>query len=390
MSQDLFQVNLLSNEEMESALSDEPIVTKKEEQPAQKAEEENKSKPIPPEQEKKLIAEVPVVEIEGDDEDEENVELSTETEEKKEKLSKKDIASSLNYKALAEYYIEKGDWVKPDNWDEVKDEVEWDAEFYADFQTQQFNAKVKAAIEEETSQFSPDYKALLEYAKEGGNIQNLLPSIQQQIEVSQLNPANQDDAEKILRIECEAKGWSEKRTNTYIESLKDKGDSEEFSAFAKEAQDSLVESIEEQRQEEIAAQKARQEAAKAAKASQVKRVKEELQKLNVPDREKKELDEFWTKPKYQTETGHKYTEFDKISYEINSDPVKYAAYINMLKNFDKLIKNTPETEKEIKKKTFEFLLTGQKDLGKNNSQQPSSEKKSRQKGQFNPFQIGGV
>lgn len=374
---DLFQSNLLSTEDIDSVLfpeekTEEKEQVKKEELKDQKPKEEvkevEKTTPTPS-----------IVEIEDDGED-----LEEGFKPKDRKLSKDKIENSLNYKAIAEHYIESGDWIKPDNWEEVKDEVDWDGKFFADFQKQQFDAKIKLALEEEKSQFSPDYKQLLEHVKSGGQIKDLLPSYQQQVEIAELDHTDLTQAEEIIKTECEAKGWSKKRTQSYIESLKDQGN-DTFAEVAQEAKQSLVEAFEEEREQLIAQQKYNDEQRKIQREAVIKKVREEIQNFNEPDREKREIEDFWLKPKYQN-GDRKYSEFEKISNEIYNDPVKFAKFVKIIKNFDKVTESS-KTEKQVKKETFEFLLSGQKDLGKNNNQTPESEKKSKQKGIYNPFQI---
>lgn len=379
---DLFQVNLLSQQQLDSDLfGDEetkettevvkPVDTISKDKPLEVVEKDvEKTTPTPS-----------IVEIEDDGEDEV---ISDDTTNSKPKAPKKNLEQSLNYKALAEYRIENGDWIKPDNWDEAKEEVEWDGKLYADFEKQQFDAKVKLAIEEEKSQFSPDYKQLLEHVKSGGKIEELLPSYQNQVEISELDPNNEDHAEQIIKSECEAKGWSAKRTKSYIDSLKDQGP-DTFSEVAVEAKQSLVEAYEEERESIIQQQKAQSEQLRIQREAVVKKVREEIQNFNEPDREKKEIEDFWLKPKYQN-GDRKFSEFEKISNEVYNDPVKFAKFVKMMKNFDKIDENQ-KSPKQVKKETFEFLLSGQKDLGKNNNQTPEAEKKSKQKGIYNPFQI---
>lgn len=373
---DLFQVNLLSTAELEDALSTEEI----KEVEHNKEEGKPEVKPLEAKEVVKTASEPSIEVLELDEDLEDN---SNESKEKK-NSSKKDLEASLNYKALAEYYIDSGDWIKPDNWEEVKENVEWDGKLFADFQKQQFEAKVQGAIEEEKSQFSPDYKQLLEHAKAGGKIEDLMPSYQSQIELADLDPNNEDQAEQIIKSECEAKGWSKKRTQSYIDSLKDQG-TDTFSEVAVEAKQSLVEAYEEERENIISQQKAQEEQRKFQREAVVRKVREEIQNFSEPDREKKEIEEFWLKPKYQN-GNTKLSEFDKVSHEIYNDPVKFAKFVKLLKNFDK-ITEVNKTEKQTKKEVFEFMLSGQKDLGKNNSQTPEADKKSKQRGVYNPFQI---
>lgn len=381
---DLFQVNLLSTAELDSGLFEEEnkevVETTKDEN--QKPQEVVKEKKV-----EELTPTPSLVEIEDDEEEDVDAPKNsiTSNEQKVEKkTSKKDLENSLNYKALAEYKIDSGDWIKPDNWDEAKEEVEWDGKLYADFEKQQFDAKVKAAIEEEKSQFSPDYKQLLDHVKAGGKIEELLPSYQSQVEIAELDPTNVDHAEQIIKAECEAKGWSKKRTQSYVDSLKDQGD-DVYSEVATEAKQSLVEAYEEERENIISQQKAQEEQRKFQREATVKKVREEIQSFNEPDREKKEIEEFWLKPKYQN-GNVKLSEFDKVSHDIYNDPVKFAKFVKILKNFDKITEGQ-KNEKQVKKEVFEFMLSGQKDLGKNSNQTPEAEKKSRQKGIYNPFQI---
>lgn len=294
----------------------------------------------------------------------------------------------LNYKTLAESRIKSGAWEEYENWEELKDTVEWTPELFERLETEQFQNKVSKAIEEEKSQFGNQYKVLLEHAQNGGNIQELLPSIQQEVNLESLSEDSLEDAEELIRAECEAKGWSETRTKKYVQSVLDEG-LDYAKEVAKEAKSSLKAIIDQERQEIIDSQKAQQKAYREYWEDFNKKTRETIFKdEELSSKEQKDLEKFaFDYKNVNTETGQKYSDFNKKFDEIKKDPIKYAKLIKIVKNFDEVAKK--ETAKKEATKEISFLLRGaQANIGKNKStESPELVKNKSQKGQFNPFQL---
>ena len=380
---DLFQVSLLTEGEVSDIKLNEPP---KEETPKL---EDGKGLPakenLIADEPKKLKVDILTPEEVGA-EIEEDEDTGIKKVIQKNEPSKEDIA--LDYKALAESRIKNGAWEEYENWEELKDTVEWTPELFEKLETEQFQAKVQKAIEEEKSQFGNQYKALLEHAQNGGNIQELLPSIQQEVNLESLNEDSSEDAEELIRAECEAKGWSETRIKKYVQSVLDEGE-EYTKEVAKEAKSSLKSIIEEERQEIINSQKAEQKAYKDYWESFNRKIRESIFKdEELSSKEQKDLEKFVFEYKHVNEqTGQKYSDFNKKFEEIKSDPAKYAKLVKIIKNFDEVAKK--ETAKKEALKETAFLIRGaQSSLGKNKStESPELIKNKSQKGQYNPFQL---
>lgn len=294
----------------------------------------------------------------------------------------------LDYKALAESRIKSGAWEKYDNWESLKDQVEWTPELFEKLENEQFENKITKAIEEEKSQFGNQYKSLLEHAQNGGNVQELLPSLQQEVNLEALDENSAEDAEELVRAECEAKGWSEKRTKTYLESLKDQG-IEILKETAKEAKGSLKTIIEQERAEIVESQKAQQKAYREYWENFNKKTRESILKdEELSSKEQKDLEKFVFDYKHvNQETGQKYSDFTLKFEEIKKDPAKYAKLVKIVKNFDEVVKK--DTAKKEVTKDISFLLRGaQSSIGKNKStESPELVKNKPSKGQWNPFQF---
>ena len=380
---DLFQVSLLTEGEVSDIKLNEPP---KEETPKL---EDGKGLPakenLIADEPKKLKVDILTPEEVGA-EIEEDEDTGIKKVIQKNEPSKEDIA--LDYKALAESRIKNGAWEEYENWEELKDTVEWTPELFEKLETEQFQAKVQKAIEEEKSQFGNQYKALLEHAQNGGNIQELLPSIQQEVNLESLNEDSLEDAEELIRAECEAKGWSETRIKKYVQSVLDEGE-EYTKEVAKEAKSSLKSIIEEERQEIINFQKAEQKAYKDYWESFNRKIRESIFKdEELSSKEQKDLEKFVFEYKHVNEqTGQKYSDFNKKFEEIKSDPSKYAKLIKIVKNFDEVVKKDTAKKEALKETTF-LLRGAQEKLSKNKTtESPEFKKSTASKGQWNPFQI---
>ena len=278
---------------------------------------------------------------------------------------KKEIA--LDYKTLAESRIKSGVWEEYENWEDLKDQVEWTPELFEKLETEQIQNRIQKAIEEEKSQFGTQYKQLLEHAQNGGNVQDLLPSIQQEVNLESLDENSVEDAEELVRAECEAKGWSENRVKTYLEALKDQGE-DVLKETAKEAKTSLKSILDEERAEIIESQKAQQKAYKEYWEGFNKKIRESIFKdEELSTKEQKDLEKFAFDYKHSDgKSGAKYSDFNLKFEEIKKDPVKYAKLIKIVKNFDEVAKK--ETAKKEATKEISFLLRGaQTSLSKNKS-----------------------
>jgi len=380
----LFEVSLLTPEEVEGTV-DVNLPENKETPEAKKEIKDDGKK----EEVKDLInpkAEISLLTPEEVDVEIEETETGDKVVKQKNTPDKSEVA--LDLKALAESRIKSGAWEEYENWEELKDSVEWTPELFEKLETEQFENRVSKAIEEEKASYGGQAKLLLDHLKNGGKVEDLLPSIQQEIDVENLDEDDPDAAEELVRAECEAKGWSDKRTKAYINSLKDQG--EDFlKETAKEAKSSLKSIIEEERVALIKEQEKRAADARAYWENFNKKTRESIFKdEELSGKEQKDLEKFAFDFKYTNEqTGQKYSDFNKKFEEIKSDPSKYAKLIKIVKNFDEVVKKDTAKKEALKETTF-LLRGAQEKLSKNKTtESPEFKKSTASKGQWNPFQI---
>lgn len=382
MNSNLFQVDYLTEDEVNEGTANVEL-------PKPPVEENKETK-----EEKSVDAKLPVIEVGVLTPEEAGVEI--EEDEKTGETKFKPVAEkeelekeiALDYKTLAESRIKNGAWEKYENWDELKDSVEWTPELFEKLETEQFENKVKLAVEEEKAAYGGQAKLLLDHLKNGGKVEDLLPSIQQELDIESLDENDPDGAEELIRAECEAKGFSEKRTKAFIDSVKDQG--EDFlKETAKESKASLKAINEEERKSLLIEQEARAKEARAYWENFNKKTRESIFKdEELSAKEQKELEKFAFEYKHvDNTTGGKYSDFNLKFEEIKKDPSKYAKLIKLVKNFDEVVKKT--TAQKEATKEISFLLRGaQASLGKNKTtESPEFKKQTSQKGQFNPFEL---
>lgn len=372
----VIDVNDLPGGAIEQESNDSPVAEDKVETPVKEEKKE-------PEKSVKEILDqrpTPKVELLSEDEVEDT---TSEPTEKPTKKSKKDVEQALDYKELAQYKIDSGQWEAWDDWDEIKDSVEWTPEFFAEREKEQFEYKVQKAIEEEKSSLPDRVKEITEHIKNGGKEEDLFDFYRQEIDIESTDETNPDQAAEIIRASCEAMEWSKKRTDTYLNSLKDAGEDELLEA-AKEAKQQLLDALNEQKQEVILSQKKQQEQYKNYIEGFNKKVREAIYKDELPDREKKELEKFVFDYKHTDESSKmKYSEFGKKFREIQNDPEKYYKFLRFIKDFD----NFEDAKKVEKKTAFNFMkkIQENKPMISKDTAFPSLISKGKQKGQFNPF-----
>ncbi len=375
MESNLFQVDLLTEDDLTETEVVKPEVKK--EEPKEKVEE------------KKDEVKTPAFEALTDEE----VEVPSNTEEEvveqkvkvKSKKEDKITPDGEYFKALAQFHIDNGDWDEWEGWDEKKDEVEWNAEMFAELQKEQITHKVSKTIEEERGSYGDKYKELLEYAKTGAPVENLYKSFQEQMDVESLDPTNIDQAEKILKSYYESLDWDSADIEEEISVQRDRGD-DKFKELASKRKGDIVKAIQEDRKVELEQAKVVETQKKQYWEDFNKQVRTFIHKEDVPEREKKEKEKFLFEHKYQDDKGNKFTEYDKISSEIRNNPEKFYQFASYLMNPEKY-QDKAKVEKEVKKNIFTELRAGQASLSKNKSTQtPELQKESKSKGQYNPFQ----
>lgn len=310
-------------------------------------------------------------------------EVETPEEVVKKPLTKKQVDSVFDYKALAEYKVEQGDWDKWDNWEDQKDKIEWTPELYASLEKEQFDNKVQKAIDEEKASLPHRIKEITEFIKNGGKEEELYSSFQQEKDIESLDPSDDSQAEEIIKAHYQAVGMADKRIKSLIDNLKDE---EGLKEAAEESKNFLVSNIKEERTGILKEQEARAEQTKIYWETFNKKLRNSIHKDEVPEREKKELEKFIFEYKYEDPTtGNKFSEFGKKFEEIKQDPEKYHKFLKFIRDFDDYEKKNV-TDSKTKAKVFNLLRSGQEELTRKNttSESPELQPASR-KGQYNPF-----
>jgi hypothetical protein len=307
-------------------------------------------------------------EVESEDNEKEE-EVSKESpffSEKEEKAEDDKITSDkVDYKSLADYFIEKGLWKDFDG----RENFEFTEDSFQYLLEEQVKNQVQERIFEEKSQFGQTANELIEYLKSGGTVEQYTQYYTQQVEIESIDINETEGQEKVLREYYKSLDYPESKIKKKIDSLKDLGD-DELKEEAEFAKVKLVEVIEEERQELVAEQEAMARERKLQVEFFNKAVRKEIHEDNsLPEREKKDLDKFVYEYRHQDQNGNKYSDFMVKMSEIQREPKKYAKFLKIVKNFDSY-QEPKEVEKKAKKEVLSFLKAGGNPLQGAQSQEP--------------------
>lgn len=289
----------------------------------------------------------------------------------KEEIKEEISSDKVDYKQLAEFFIEKGIWADF----EGKEELEFTEEIFQQVAEGQAKAQVENFLKQEKAQFGETASQLIDFLNSGGKVDDFLSNYNQEVDIVSLDISEEDGQEKVLKEYFKSLDYPETKIKKQIERLKDEGE-DSFKEEAEFAKEKLVKAIQEERDEIIESQKGYAEERRLQIQNFNKKIVDEIysDSLSLADREKKELESFFSKPSKSDKQGNTYTEFALKRNDIYNDPKKFAKYIKFIKYFDDMEdKKTIEKETTIKK--FNFLKEGQsQNLSKAVSKEPIRQK----------------
>lgn len=297
----------------------------------------------------------------------ENFEEGDEKEEIKEEIS----SDKVDYKQLAEFFIEKGIWADF----EGKEDLEFTEEIFQQVAEGQAKAQVENFLKQEKAQFGETASQLIDFLNSGGKVDDFLSNYNQEVDIVSLDISDEDGQEKVLKEYFKSLDYPETKIKRQIERLKDEGE-DSFKEEAEFAKEKLVKAIQEERDEIIESQKGYAEERRLQIQNFNKKIVDEIysDSLSLADREKKELESFFSKPSKSDKQGNTYTEFALKRNDIYNDPKKFAKYIKFIKYFDDM-EDKKTIEKETTIKRFNFLKEGQsQNLSKAVSKEPIRQK----------------
>lgn len=312
---------------------------------------------------------------EGDEEEVEENEEKEETPVSKIPSAKKEeIKNSVNYTEIAKYLIEEKtfDDIKLElndgrqvNLSELPEDVEIDAETFADLYKQQFELKAEKELQKKEEALGEQEKNLYKYFKDGGNIENLLEIYREQRNINDIDITSEDGAIEIITAHLELSGLPEKSIKKVITGLQDAG-VEELLETAKDSKDKLLETLAEQEAEKLKEQERINKANRLAQEKFDKEIRLALHSDAIPKREKSDIEDFLFNYKPNPEIGQNTTGFYDRFVEIQRDPKKWYKLVKFVKDFDKFEEKT-KVEKETKAKVFKFIHSSQGDVSKNSA-----------------------
>lgn len=277
-------------------------------------------------------------------------------EEVKEEAPKTNSDTAVEVKSLVEYFINEGVWQDFEGREDIEDS-EWNNELFKKIQDWQVKTKAEELYENEVGRGGDVAKEIIEYVKNGGNPKDISKIFQEQVDIEQVDTSTEDGQTYIIKEYYERLGWKPEKINRSIERLKDEG-SEAFKQEADDFKEQILQAVQEERQESLAAQKQRYAQRQAYLEEFNTQVRETIFKdfEDLNDRERKEVYKFLATPSYKDEDGNTYTALQMKYQEIQKDPKKYAKFVKVLFQFDDLEK---KIEKKIQtkeaNKTISFL-----------------------------------
>jgi hypothetical protein len=226
-----------------------------------------KAKPAP--KEETTIEDVDIDELDESDEDEDEDEDEKDT---KKKPSKKEPAKEEDkpeaddavksaLKSTVDYLVQTGVWADF----EGREDMEIDEETYAKLVVEQDKARLESAFGELVDSTGPYGKAIIEFAKSGGNPDEIIDLFKEQKSIDSINIDDVDGQREIIKhYYTEVMGWKPEKAEKYIANLAISGElepeaqevKEMFTNYYKKEAQRLTEEQQEFRKQQIEAEKA--------------------------------------------------------------------------------------------------------------------------------------
>ncbi len=301
--------------------------------------------------------EVDIVEGETSEETEtpkEEVKVTSEKKEKtpvKEEVKNKEIAESIDFKAITDVLIEEG--IFSDF--EEKDSIEYTPENFKELLKEQAISKAKEEYDNLLADFDEETLKFIEYSKNGGDLISLAQTQRQIQDVEEADITDEGVAEEVISANYEAKGKNQKWIKSYIQTLKDKGDE----AFKEEAEDSKKELLELNKEEKERQMNSAKQA-EEKRTFMITQFNNDIKKTinsdtSLTSGEQKKLESFLTLNK-KLKNGTIVNDLQIKLYEVQNDPKKYAELGKFLQDIDKYKQDLEKkATKEVTKKTLNIL-----------------------------------
>lgn len=269
----------------------------------------------------------------------------------------------VDFKEATEFLIEKGIWQDF----EGKEKMQYDAETFGELWKQQSLSMAEGYFNELVDQSGPYGRAILEFAKNGGNPEQILDLFRESKRVQNLDTSTPENQEAVTREYYKTLNWSKDKIEKEIRKKKEDLELEEEAAFAKTQLEERVE------QEVKAKQKAQEERLK-----EQDRLEKEFSKnigdaiknrTDLSETEKKEALKSLLSYDKKLEDGRYVNQFYIDFMKMQADPSSYIDLVLFVRDKNKFIeKLSKKAETSAAKKTFNFIkgnaaVSSKKDSG---------------------------
>jgi hypothetical protein len=292
-----------------------------------------------------------------------NKEKNNETEEEGNNIT---LSESADYKGITDFLIEQGIW---SDFDE-RESIDLNSESFAELWKHQAKEAAKREKNEEMSSYGSTANELMEYLKAGGSVEVFAQNFNSQRDIESISTEDSSDQEQLIREYYSAMNWSKEKINRHVNRLKDEGE-DSFKEEAEFSKNELVKIISEERQQLLSEQQQIAEDYRLRAERFNSSLKKEIYSDdNLADREKKEVEKFLFAPAYEDKnTGQRFSGFGVKFEEIKQDPKKYYKLIRFIKDIDSF-EDKKKIEKEVTKKTYNFLRSSAQTLSDVQSAEP--------------------
>jgi hypothetical protein len=323
-------------------------------------------------------------------EEDENLLFTTETEETEvEKQSTKKVtkeekvkeAKSINFKNLVDHFVESGKWVDFEGREDIDEVSEED---FLKISEQQDDFRVNSKFNDVLDKTGDYGKAIIEFEKNGGNPAELLSLFREQRDIQNIDLADQDNQEEVIKAYYEAQGEDEEWIKDYVDSLKDRGDE----AFKKDAEKKHAKLLDNNKQEvaqlQVQQKSFQKEQEEAQKYFQTNTRKAIHSKEDWSNSEKKDLEKFLLAYDKKLSDGRIVNSLFLKMTEIQQDPAKYVEFAKFIQDMDKYKEGVKkQAATETVKKQWKLIKDAEGEGYKKASLMPDEIKSKKQ----DPFSL---
>lgn len=286
--------------------------------------------------------------------------------------------SPIDYKSATEYLIEKGIWEDFDG----KESIEYTDKTFAELLEAQAHNKANVILEDKVNSLGEVAKQIIEFEKNGGDPKLIIEAFQEQRDIESFDIDSEDGQESIIREYYSRAGKQKQWIDKQINLLKEQGE-DALKEEAVENQKLILDEIGEEVKEAQVQQVQLNERRKVAEQQFNSGIRKFIHEENIPDRDKKAIEQFYFDYKYQLPNGQKVNELYKKWIDIQNDPKKYYQFVKWAFNPESFA-DVKETTTKINKATFNFLKGSQDTNSKKTSADTEYQETNKTKHK-NPF-----